>query len=209
MPEDGFGVGFYSPKVAARVAKVKYQQFQAWAKAHLLHAEKFKLGARAASVYSYNDLLLIRLVVRLRERGFTTKKIHRALETIVFMSGGDPHGWLRATIAVAEGLIVAVISGQEQWSPAAVSRGPQKLAVIFFPELVEELRRELVPDRFRYIEIDPEILAGAPVIKGTRIPTKAVVVVKQGGQDPREAYPALTVEQIQDAEAYEEFLEVA
>ena len=83
------------------------------------------------------------------------------------------------------------------------------MGVVFFPELIEELRRELVPDAFRYIEVNPEVLAGAPVIKGTRIPTRAVVLAKQAGQDPRVLYPDLSNEQVEDAQAYEEFLAAA
>ena len=74
MAKDGFGVGLYSPNVAARVAQINYQRFQAWAKAHLLHGVKFQAGNRAETIYSYRDLLLIRLVVRLRDRGFTAKR---------------------------------------------------------------------------------------------------------------------------------------
>ena len=82
---------------------------------------------------------------------------------------------------------------------------------MFFPELIDELRNELVPsDRFKHIEIDPEILGGAPVIKGTRISTRAVMSVLESGGNPSEAYPTLSEEQIAEIEDYENsFLRVA
>lgn len=76
MNNDRFGVGLYSPRVAARIARIKYQHFQAWAKANLLHPSKLRTGKNTESVYSYTDLLLIRLVVRLKENAnFDIKRI--------------------------------------------------------------------------------------------------------------------------------------
>ena len=209
MQHDRFGVGLYSPRVAARVARIRYQNFQAWAKAHLLRPSRVKFGTRTETTYSFLDLLLIRLVVRLKEKGFRPNQIRKALDTISYMADNSPHAWLRATIYVDSKLIVATLPGTEDWNPVAASRGPQKMALVFFPELAEELKRELVPERFKHIEIDPEVRAGAPVIKGTRITTRDVVLTKQSGQDPTRMYPELTREEVQDAVDYENFLEVA
>ena len=105
------GVGLYSPRVAARIARIKYQNFQAWAKASLLHGRKFPIGKRGESIYTYHDLLLIRLIVRLKEQGARPKQIKTALNTIEVMSGGDPNAWLRATILfdIESRVVVAVL----------------------------------------------------------------------------------------------------
>jgi uncharacterized protein (DUF433 family) len=204
-----FGKGLYSPKVAARVAQIRYQNFQAWAKANLIHpAFQSSIEKKSESVYSYYDLLLIRLIKRLRDKHFKTKQIKVALDTIAMMSGNDPHGWTRATILIDANMIVAVLPEKRDW-PIAASKGPQKIEVIFFPELMKELERELVPNQFHYVEIDPEVMGGAPVVKGTRIPTNLVRLVREGGQDPKEAYPELNDLQVKDAIAYEEFLVAA
>lgn len=206
----GFGVGAYSPSVAARVARIKYQNFQAWAKANLLRPTTVALDKKNENVYSYKDLLLIRLIVRLREQGIRPKQIKAALDTIALLSGGDKDAWMKATIMVTGGVVAVVLPEKPEWNPVAASQGPQKMAVVFFPELIEELQAELVPpEQFPYIEVDPEVLGGAPVVKGTRISTKAIVSVKESGQDPHEAYSELTDEQIENAEAYEEFLAAA
>lgn len=205
-----FGVGLYSPKVAARIARVKPQQFQAWARGNLVHGERFKFGKKTERVYSYNDLLLIRLIVRLRDKGLRYQKINKALDTIRLMSGGDPKAWLKATIYVDANLIVALLADRHEWNPMAVSQGPHKMAVVFFPELVKELETELVPPaRFPHVEVNPEVLGGAPVVKGTRIPTRAIALVKESGEDPRVAYPSLTKDQVEEAVAYERFLQAA
>ncbi len=66
-----------------------------------------------------------------------------------------------------------------------------------------------MPKGFRHVRIDPEVLAGAPVVAGTRVPTQAVLLTRRSGQDPSEAYSSLTKEQVDAAIAYEEFLEQA
>lgn len=210
MADNGFGVGLYSPRVAAKVARIKYQSFQAWAKANLIHAAQKPIGrTRAESIYSFYDLLLIRLIVRLKKQGARPKQVKAALHTIELMSSGEPNAWLQATILydVEARVVAAILPNRPDWNPIAASKGPQKMAVIFFPELIRELKDELVPqDRFPHIEIDPEVLGGAPVIRGTRISTRAVVSVIESGAEPRRAYPSLTDEQVIDAEAYEKFL---
>ncbi len=201
-----FGVGLYSSKTAARVARVKHQCFQAWSRAHLL--EPTQVGRE--KVYSYHDLLRIRLILRLREAGFKPKQIRTALDTLSMMSGGAPDAWLKSTIYIESGITVAVLAEHPQWNPVAVPKGPQKMALVFFPDLAKELEKELVPpDRFKHIQINPEVLGGAPVVSGTRIPTRAVALVKESGEEPRRAYPELTAEQVREAIEYEEFLEAA
>jgi uncharacterized protein (DUF433 family) len=203
----GFGVGAYSPNVAARVARIKYQNFQAWAKANLLHPTLVAYDAKSENIYNYKDLLLIRLIMRLREKGIRTKEIKAALETIEMMSGGVRDAWMKSTILVTDGVVAVFFPDKPEWNPVAAAQGPQKMAVVFFPNLINELKEELLPaSRFPHIEIDPEVLGGSPVIKGTRITTRAVASIRESGEKPKEAYPDLTDLQIADAEAYEEFL---
>ena len=55
------------------------------------------------------------------------------------------------------------------------------------------------------IEVNPRILAGKPVIKGTRIPVYLVLDLIAGGYDFDkivEAYPALTPEDVKAAVEY-------
>lgn len=202
-----YNKGIYPPKIAAKVARIRYQNFQAWAKANLLHPTfQIQWDKKTESIYSYYDLLLIRLIKRLRDKGFRTKVIKATLDTISTMSEGDPLAWTRSTIIVNANMIVVYLSDKPEWNPVAASRGPQKLEVIFFPELIVELGKELIPDRFRYIEINPTILGGAPVIKGTRIATSIVYNLSKETIDIKEAYPQLKQDQIEEAISYEEFL---
>ena len=205
--------GMYSARIAARIARIPSQRFQAWTKSKLLRPYKFSYGKRIENIYTYDDLLLMRLIVRLREQGASAKSIRVALNTIEYMTQGDPTSWKQVSMGVSEGLVVVVFpdESKQSWNPIAASKGPQKMAVIFFPELLEELRNELVPpDRFKHIEIDPDVLGGSPVIKGTRISTSAVMSVLESEGDPTEVYPTLTDEQVAEAREYEQsFLRAA
>jgi len=56
-------------------------------------------------------------------------------------------------------------------------------------------------EEFKWIEVNPEICGGKPVIKGTRIPVKLVLELLANGwtiSDIKEEYD-LTEEQIKDA----------
>lgn len=205
--------GMYSARIASRIARVRPQNFQAWIKANLLRPHSTVTGNKRENTYTYDDLLLIRLIVRLKKEGATTKSVRKALDTIEYMTDGDCSAWKRSRLLVSDGYVIALFPDPQKgnWNPVAASKGSQKVAEVFFPELIGELQNELVPrDRFRHIEIHPEILGGAPVIKGTRISTRAVMSVLESGGNPTEAYPSLTDEQISEVEDYENtYLKVA
>ena len=205
--------GMYSARMVARVARIPSQRFQAWTKSKLLRPYKFSYGKRVENTYTYDDLLLIRLIVRLREQGASAKSIRIALNTVEYMSQGDSTSWKRVGMIVSEGVVVVMFPQEvrQEWNPIAASKGPQKMAVVFFPELLEELRNELVPpDRFRHIEVAPDVLGGSPVVKGTRISTGAVMSVLESEGDPTEVYPGLTNEQVAEVREYEQsFLRAA
>ena len=193
----------YSAKIAARVARVRPQAFQAWQKANLLRPTKFDYGGRVENTYTYDDLLLMRVIVRLKKQGIKPKAIRTALETIEQMSDGNRLARKLVSLYVHQGLIVVVLPNNELWNPVAAPKGPQKMAAVFFPELMEELKRELVPERFRHIDLDPEVLGGAPTVKGTRISTLAVASVLESGIDPKVVYPSLNDDQIREVDDYE------
>ena len=204
-------LGMYSARIAARVARVRPQTFQAWIKAALIRPQKFVAGKRSENTYTYDDLLLMRLIVRLKEQDASTRSIRAALDTVEYMCGGNRSAWKQVEMSVTSELVVVMIPGIPDWNPVAASRGPQKIATVFFPELIAELHSELVPpERFKYIEVDPEVLGGSPTVKGTRISTRAVMSAVESEIDPKEVYPSLTDEHIQEVKDYEQsFLQVA
>ncbi len=203
----------YSTRMAAKVARIAQPQFQSWIRSRLLKPYKFGYDGRKENTYSYDDLLLMRLIVQLKEKGAKPKAIRVALETMQTLCGGDKGAWKKFWIGVSDGFVVVTRSDTQwqDWNPIAASEGPQKLAVVFFPRLFEELKNELVPrDRFTQIDVDPDVLGGSPTVKGTRISTSAVMSVLECDGDPTEVYPELTREQVAEVCDYERsFLQAA
>ena len=134
-----------------------------------------------------------------------------ALQLLMALQSGQALSLVYVEMSVSSDLVVVMIPGIPNWNPVAASRGPQKMAAVFFPDLIVELQNELVPpDRFKHIDVDPEVLGGSPTVKGTRISTRAVMSVMESEIDPKEVYPALTDEQILEVKDYEQsFLQVA
>lgn len=59
--------------------------------------------------------------------------------------------------------------------------------------------------QYRYIESVPEILSGEPVIKGTRVPVRTIVLAWRRGVAPEEIpehYPHITLAQVFEALSY-------
>jgi uncharacterized protein (DUF433 family) len=59
--------------------------------------------------------------------------------------------------------------------------------------------------QYRYIVSMPEVLGGEPVIKGTRIPVRTIVLTWRRGISPEEIpehYPHITVAQVFEALSY-------
>ncbi len=84
------------------------------------------------------------------------------------------------------------------------------MAVVFFPELIAELKEELVPHaKFPHIDLNPAVLGGTPVIKGTRVSVKAILSVLEAGEDPTKAYPDITWDEVRNAQEYDRFLQAA
>ncbi len=57
-------------------------------------------------------------------------------------------------------------------------------------------------DEFQYISVDPEVMGGAPCIKGTRIPVYGILdYVRRGGSldGPRRGWLHLSREQVMEA----------
>ena len=57
-------------------------------------------------------------------------------------------------------------------------------------------------DEFQYISVDPEVMGGAPCIRGTRITVYGILdSVREGGslEDPRRGWARLSREQVKEA----------
>jgi uncharacterized protein (DUF433 family) len=73
------------------------------------------------------------------------------------------------------------------------------------PEILRELRRDRKMTVHDRIEINPKIMLGKPVIRGTRIPVELIVRKMAEGADEKallQAYPNLTPQDVHAALRY-------
>lgn len=75
----------------------------------------------------------------------------------------------------------------------------EAMTVSFTEELAEVSRRvdKYVKLREKYVEVNPKVMAGTPVIRGTRVPVRALAKLVEGGESRevlREDYPHIPPE---------------
>lgn len=113
-------------------------------------------------------------------------------------------------------LITARLQKRSDWEAMLDLRAPL-VAVdwsVALPDVLVDLDHTVraVQDRIakvawasRQITEDPDVMGGAPVFTGTRVPIETVLVAKRDGfhvREIRQHYPSVTAEQIEAAEIY-------
>ena len=83
--------------------------------------------------------------------------------------------------------------------------------MLSLPDLFEEEAALLVPRDFRdYVEINPEVMDGQPVVKDTRIPTSTLAMMAEQGISSTELaslYSPVPADTIEKAIQYERSLD--
>jgi uncharacterized protein (DUF433 family) len=196
--------GFYTTREAARLAKVPRSTVRYWAQTRLIEPSqrRGRLG-----LYSFADLRDLVVCRQLKEQGAHVQAIRRALDHVREVEHAERLS--HANFAVTySGAIVYEEDGLIQ-----ADRRGQRVFWVRLKEAYEELGgtlraaevREFRPrDR---VTINPEVRGGAPVVAGTRIPTRLISeLVREEGLEPQqviELYPSLSHEDIKDALAFE------
>jgi uncharacterized protein (DUF433 family) len=106
---------------------------------------------------------------------------------------------------------------KDQWEVTAATRGGQKASPPLFDDEFAQLRDRadaiLVPREFQsFVQVDPSIRSGHPVVRGSTLPTAILHAMKQQGETLRSiraAYPQLSPAQINEAIRFERFLDAA
>lgn len=88
--------------------------------------------------------------------------------------------------------------------PAGVSMGPLELNITSEVEALTE-RLERIEQARSFVTVDPQVRAGEPVVRGTRIPVSVLADLERQGasrEELLEDYPALTAESLEAALFY-------
>ena len=181
--------GFYSTSQVSRLARIPRSTLYDW-KARNILKPSVRIAAGDEVVdegYSYADLTIIKLMRALRADKLDLRSVGIALRHL-FDRLGPPHqGWHDAHVYIMGNKVFAELP--DEWETTAATQFGQKVETRVFGELFPILREQeekgsiLVPAEFsQYVEINPGIMGGQPVVKDTRVPTAVLATLADKGR---------------------------
>ncbi len=211
--ELSFGTGIYSFPAAAKLLAKRHPGLRAgnlryWMKSGLTPAS-FGKAPSGSDLLSFHDLVSLELVRRFREKNVSLQRVRkleselkqrypgiaRPMAYEVFFTDGSSiwHRFNPGDDTLVEE-IVGQRPGQYAWTPAIQS---------FADEIRYEDHMAVAWNLSEWVEIDPTIQFGAPIVKGTRTPVSAIVA-DLGAGSPEEVadWHGLEVEQVEDVRDY-------
>lgn len=209
--------GFYSTAQVSRLAGVPVATLYEWRRRGIVRPslQLVQAGLVADEGYSYADVTLIRVLRALRERRLTFDSAGNALRHMYERLGPPSRGWANERVYVVGNRIY--VDRPDEWGATDATELGQKVEPVLFGDLFEELRELdegasiLVPPEFRaYVQINPQIMGGEPVIKNTRLPTSVLrAMLRKYKTVDRLAslYRPITKEAIKKALEYEAYLD--
>ncbi len=209
--------GLYSTTQVARLARVPVATLRDWKRRGIVAPTVVvtQAGTQIDEGYSYADLTIIRLLRALRDDQVDLTSAGVALRHLFERLGPPSRGWAKAKVFFVGRRIYA--EAHDEWGTTAAKQFGQLVDERLFGDLFDELRgleedgSILVPADWRHeITINPAIMGGEPVVRGTRVPTSAIFMLSRAGRTLKEiatSYPMLAVRQLKAAIAYEGYLE--
>ena len=207
--------GFYSRREAARLARVPLATVSLWStKGIVVPTSKWiDEDDKETQGYSFEGLVYLRLVRLLRTQDIPMRAVVHAVNHLKDVFGPPGPRWEDARI-FADGRDIWV-DHKDTWGVTSASRRGQKASqVLLGPEfalLKERADALLVPSDFaRYVEVDPGIRNGLPVVRETTIQTATIHSLHGTGLTYTrigEYYPHLSRTQIVRANRFEQFLD--
>jgi uncharacterized protein (DUF433 family) len=209
------GVGLYLHRKAAKITQTSSRRLTYWAQTDLVDPHVHRRDG-GPSVYSYNDLLAIRALVRLRAAKLPLQQIRKAIKYVYKHIGSETDWWNLKMVVDKRDLVIVVPKDK---SPVGIeetviaTRGGQKPFELMFADLVNDLlageELQPFPEIKQYIGIDGRVQGGVPVIKNTRIKTSTIYFWHECGlssEEISELYGDLDKDAVNAAIRYEDIL---
>ena len=209
--------GFYTAQQVSRLAGVPEGTLKEWRSRKIISPtiEVSSAGHAAERGYSYADLVLVKMLRALREKKIEFRSAAVALRHLYQRLGPPSRRWADAKVYFVGKRIYAY--KPDEWPVTDATEYGQTVAEEMFGSLFDELRAQednaslIVPREFwKFVEVSPEIMGGAPVVRGTRIPTAMIADLSDDGMSLRELahlYSPLSRGYIAKAIEYEQFLD--
>ena len=212
--------GFYSTRQVARLAGTPVSTLYNWKKRGII-APSVQLvdedGQVVEEGYSYADLTIIRIMRVLRKGQLDLTSVGVALRHMYERLGPPSEGWSDANVYIVGNKIFAERS--DEWQTTSATGFGQKVETRVFGDLFPSLREQeeegsiLVPRNYAaYVEIDPGIMGGQPVVRDTRVPTSLFPTLLAKGKsidDLSRLYYPIPRETIEKTIEFERFLDGA
>lgn len=210
--------GFYTPAEASRIAQVPQWTVNSWRRGGIVipSVEWIDEIQKVHSGHTFETVVFLRLIRMLREKYITLIESVKAVKRLRERFGPPSKKWANVKIWVVQ-KDVYVYDDRDGWDSTVVTRGHQKVAEFFFGEEFRYLKERsdalLIPEQFlEFVEIDPAIKNGLPIVLNTSVPTSLIHGLSQRGYkytDIHEMYPFIPNKKIVGAEKYEKYLDRA
>ena len=132
-------------------------------------------------------LTIIKIMRLLREDRLDLTSVGVALRHLCDRLGPPSKGWVDAHVYIVGRKVYAELP--DEWEPTAATQFGQKVETRLFGDLFSILRDQeeegaiLIPkDYLRYVEINPRVMGGEPVVRGTRLPTSILAMLRSKGR---------------------------
>ena len=208
--------GFYSTSQVSRLARIPRRTLYDWKARDILRpsVQVFSGNGVVDEGYSYADLTIVKLMRALRDDRLDLQSIGIALRHLFERLGPPSLGWHDAHVYIVGNKVFAERS--DEWETTAATQFGQKIETRVFGELFPLLREQqetgsiLVPAEFtQYVEINPAIMGGQPVVRDTRVPTAVLATLAGKGRSLTElcnSYAPIERQAIKAAIDYEKAL---
>ncbi|GEM_PF-6795859 len=206
--------GFYSASHVSRLTGVPLSTLYIWKKQGIIRPSVRIINAegKVEDGYTYADLAMIKLLRALRLKQLNLKSIVRTLRHL-FERFGLPNsdGWSNVHVYVIGKHVYA--QKPDNWDTTVATKYGQKGEMRVLGEVFEEEGAYLVPKSFgSYVEINPYIMGGEPIVKDTRVPTAMLsMLFKEGILIDKlvDLYYPIPASSIEKAIAFEKSLDEA
>ena len=212
--------GFYSTPQVSRLARIPLSTLYNWKQRGVIAPSVEvvdKDGRVVEEGYSYADLTIVKIMRALREDRLNLTSVGVALRHMYERLGPPSEGWSDASVYVVGNKVFAEKS--DEWQTTSATGFGQRVATRLFGDLFPLLREQeeegsilVPPDYTRYVEIDPGVMGGQPVVRDTRIPTSLFPTLLAKGksiEDLVRLYYPIPREAIEKTLEFERYLDSA
>ncbi len=212
--------GFYSTSQVSRLARVPPSTLYNWKERAIVQPSVEVLDKDGHVVdegYSYADLTIIKIMRALRQDRLNLASVGNALRHMYERLGPPNDGWSDANVYIVGKKIYA--EKLDEWETTSATGFGQKVETRLFGDVFPLLRKQeekgsiLIPrDYATYVEIDPSVMGGQPVVRNTRIPTSLFPTLLAKGksiEDLIRLYYPISRETIEKTIEFESYLDSA